>query len=59
MAPGADSTPNRNQYQDYSLQGKGGQCIGLTTLPPSCAEWKSGGLNLLEPSGLAEGLFYP
>jgi len=36
----------------YFLGGKGGQCVGLTTLPPSCAYcleiW---GLNLLEPSG--------
>ena len=32
--------------------GKGGRCLELTTLPPSCADcleiW---GLNLLEPSG--------
>ena len=32
--------------------GKGGRCVGLTTLPPSCADFlKSGNLNLLEPSG--------
>jgi len=30
--------PNRNKYQEYFLGGKGGQCIGLTNLPPSCAE---------------------
>jgi hypothetical protein len=30
---------------------KVGRCVGLTTLPPSCADWKSGSLNLLEPSG--------
>jgi hypothetical protein len=31
---------------------QGGQCIGLTTLRPSCAEClESGSLNLLEPSG--------
>jgi len=29
---------NRIEYQEYSLGGKGGQCVGLTTLPPSCAE---------------------
>ena len=30
---------------------KGGRCVGLTTLPPSCATvLKSGSLNLLEPS---------
>jgi hypothetical protein len=32
--------------------GKGGRCIRLTTLPPSCAiVMKSGNLNFLEPSG--------
>jgi len=30
--------------------GKGGRCVGLTTLPPSCAEClESGSLNLLQP----------
>jgi hypothetical protein len=32
--------------------GKGSRCVGLTTLPPSCAVvMKSGKLNFLEPSG--------
>jgi len=31
--------------------GKGGRCVRLTTLPPSCVVMKSGNLNLLEPSG--------
>jgi hypothetical protein len=32
--------------------GKGGRCVGLTTLPPSCADClKSGSLGLLEPLG--------
>jgi hypothetical protein len=32
--------------------GKGGRCVRLTTLPPSCAVvMKYGNLNLLEPSG--------
>jgi hypothetical protein len=32
--------------------GKGGRCLRLTTLPPSCAIFmKSGNLNFLEPSG--------
>ena len=32
--------------------GKGGQCVRLTTLPPSCGVvMKSGNLNFLEPSG--------
>ena len=29
---------NRNEYQEFFLGGKGGRCVGLTTLPPSCAE---------------------
>jgi hypothetical protein len=35
---------NRNEYQEYFLGDKGGQCVRLTTLPPSCADclaiWK-------------------
>ena len=32
--------------------GKGGRCVRLTTLQPSCAVvMKSGNLNFLEPSG--------
>ena len=32
--------------------GKGGRCVRLTTLPPSCAVvMKSGNLNFVEPSG--------
>ena len=50
--PGVDSASNRNEYQEYFLGGKGGRCIRLTTLPPSCAVvTKSGDLNFLEPSG--------
>jgi hypothetical protein len=34
-----------SEYQEYFLGGKGGRCIGLTNLPPSCADcleiWKS------------------
>ena len=33
-----DSASNRNEYQEYFLRGKGGRCLGLTTLPPSCAD---------------------
>ena len=29
---------NRNEYQECFLGGKGGRCVGLTTLPPSCAD---------------------
>jgi len=52
MAPGADTASNRNEYQVYFLEGKGGRCVRLTTLPPYCAVvMKSGNLNFLEPSG--------
>ena len=34
--PGANSASNRNEYQGYLLGSKGGRCVGLTTLPPSC-----------------------
>ena len=36
--PGDDSASNRNEYQEYLLGGKGGRYVGLTTLPPSCAD---------------------
>jgi hypothetical protein len=36
--PGVDSASNRNEYQEYFLGGKGGRCLVLTTLPPSCAD---------------------
>ena len=28
----------RNEYQEYFLGGKGSRCVGLTTLPLSCAD---------------------
>jgi hypothetical protein len=61
--PGVDSASNRNEYQEYFLGGKGGRCVRLTTLPPSCAVvTKSGNLNFLEPcSGLSRpvmGMLY-
>ena len=50
--PGVDSASDRNEYQVYFPEGKGGRCIRLTTLPPFCAVvMKSGNLNFLEPSG--------
>jgi len=50
--PGVDSASNRNGYREYFLWGKGGRCVRLTTLPPSCAVvTKSGSLNFLEPAG--------
>ena len=36
--PGVDSTCNRNEYQEYVVEGKGGRCVGPTTLPPSCGD---------------------
>jgi hypothetical protein len=48
---GIYSASNRNEYQEYLLGGKRGWCIGLTTLPPSCADChETGSLKLLEPS---------
>ena len=37
--PGVDSAYNRNEYQEYLLGDKGGQCVRLTTLPTSCAKY--------------------
>jgi len=36
--PVVDSASNWNKYQEYFLGGKGGRCVGLTTLPPSWAD---------------------
>jgi len=30
---------NRNGNQEYFLEGKGGRCVGVITLPPSCAHY--------------------
>jgi hypothetical protein len=35
---GIDSASSTNKYQGYLLGGKGCQCVGLKTLPPSCAD---------------------
>ena len=49
---GVDSVSNRNEYQQHFLGGKGGLCVRLTTLPPSCAVvMKSRNINFLETSG--------
>ena len=37
--PGVDSVSSTNEYQEYFLRSKGGRCVGLTTLPPSCADF--------------------
>jgi hypothetical protein len=53
MALGSTQPLTEMSTREYFLGGKGGQRVGLTTLPRSCAEcleiWKP--LNLLEPSG--------
>jgi hypothetical protein len=38
MAVGLTQPLNRNEYQEYFVGGKCGWFIGLTTIPPSCAE---------------------
>ena len=43
MCPGVDSA-SKNEFQDIP-GGKDGRCVGVTTLPPSCAEC----LEILEP----------
>jgi len=35
---GVDPASNRNKYRECLLEGKGGQCVVLTTLPLSCAD---------------------
>jgi len=32
------SVSDKNEYQEYFMGGKGGRCVGLTTLPPSRAD---------------------
>ena len=34
LGPGLDSVSNRNEHQEYFLEGKGSRCVGLTSLPP-------------------------
>ena len=58
--PGVDSASIRDEYQEYFVGDKGGQCVGLTTLPPSCADcleiWKpqpSGALRFTVPTSKA------
>ena len=56
VCSGVDSA-SKNEYQDVP-GGKGGRCVRVTTLPPSCAEclviWS---LNRPEPSGPHRGCF--
>jgi len=52
--PGVESACNRNEYQEYFLWGKGGWCLTLTHLPPSCADC----LEIWEPMGPLQRLLY-
>jgi hypothetical protein len=36
--PWVELAYNRYEYQGYFMGGKGGRFVGLTTLPPSCAD---------------------
>jgi hypothetical protein len=45
----------RNEYQGYLLGGKGGWCVQMTTLPPSCADY----LEILRAARSLKGLFRP
>jgi hypothetical protein len=38
MALGSTQSLTRNEYQEYYVGGTGCRCVGLTTLPPSCAD---------------------
>jgi len=38
MALGLTQPLTEMSYQEYFLGGKGSRCVGLTTLPLSCAE---------------------
>ena len=49
VCPGVDSA-SKNEYQGIP-GGRGGRCIRVMTLPPSCAECLIWSLNQPEPSG--------
>ena len=56
--PRVDSASDRNEYQEYLLEVKGGPCVGLTTLPPSRADCVKilGALTAWNPKGLSRPL---
>jgi len=45
MALGSNQPLTEMSTREYFLRGKGGRCVGLTTLPPSCADF----LEIWEP----------
>jgi hypothetical protein len=55
MVLGVDPASNRNEYQEYFLEDKGGRCLRLTTLPPSCADC----LEIWEPQNPGKLRAYP
>ena len=52
---GVDSDTNRNEFQEYFVGGKGGRCVGLTTLPPSSVDclWNLDAWTSWNPQGLS------
>jgi hypothetical protein len=56
---GVNWASNRNKYQGYLLGGKGGRCVGLTTLRPSCADCLEilGASTSWSPKGLSRNSF--
>ena len=59
MALGSIQPPTEMSTRNIYWGCKGDRCVGLTILPPSCADChESRSLNLLEPSGHVRGLFY-
>ena len=60
--PGVDSASNRNEYQEYLLECKGGRYVGLT-LSPSCADCheirKPQPPGTLKPAQACTGLVLP
>lgn len=63
FGPGVDSASDRYEYQSCPLVSKGGQCVRLKALPPSCAHY----IEIWEPQPLvnlsacktyAQGLLY-